>query len=140
MDAETRDDISRACVSKETLERRVKELEAEVARLREAESNFLTYGQGGASYHESQWIDKLAGAEHEKETLERRVKALEEDNRRLHAACLKSLRLLVCWHDMTCGEDTWALREDSTYETLLHTLRNSPASGTGWCTDWDPTA
>lgn len=47
-------------------------------RLRSEIENFKTYGQGGASFEASQWIDRLATAEQQRDAALERVKDYKE--------------------------------------------------------------
>lgn len=52
---------------------------ARVAELERERNNYLSFGQGGASFTDSQWLDKLATTEQRAEVAEARIIGLEKE-------------------------------------------------------------
>ncbi len=74
---------------------------ARAERAEQERDAFLTYGQGGASFEEAQWIDKLRAMEERAERAEARVVELE----RVHEAATALCAEVVC--DPVRRDVTW---------------------------------
>ena len=56
---------------------------ARVTELEKERNNYLSFGQGGASFTDSQWLDKLASAEQRAEQAEAELAELKKQNAEL---------------------------------------------------------